>query len=125
MKYNLVVEEDVKTVTLTLIKTEQKFLDGSPRQGQKENVYWLHIVYEDFVLTVGHSYFLDYVMKKIDMKDLDDTPTHKLLPENIKQLHAPSKQKIFDAIMEEVIADIYTPYETQVSLNRILQTLIS
>ncbi|CAG2196786.1 unnamed protein product [Mytilus edulis] len=29
MKSNLVVEEDVKTVTLTLIKTEQKFLDGS------------------------------------------------------------------------------------------------
>ncbi|XP_071177956.1 transcription factor hamlet-like [Mytilus edulis] len=29
MKSNLVVEEEVKTVTLTLIKTEQKFLDGS------------------------------------------------------------------------------------------------
>ncbi|XP_063438320.1 uncharacterized protein LOC134719246 [Mytilus trossulus] len=81
--------------------------------------------HEDFVLTVGHSYFLDYVMKKFDMKDLDDTPTHKLLPENIKQLHAPSKQKIFDALMEEVIADIYIPYETQAPKKVDLKLLIA
>ncbi|CAC5402623.1 unnamed protein product [Mytilus coruscus] len=81
--------------------------------------------HEDFVLTVGHSYFLDYAMKKFDMKDLDDTPTHKLLPENIKQLHAPSKQKIFDAIMEEVIADIYIPYETQAPKKMDLKLLIA
>ncbi|CAC5415326.1 unnamed protein product [Mytilus coruscus] len=81
--------------------------------------------HEDFVLTVGQSYFLDYVMKKFDMKDLDDTPTHKLLPENIKQLHAPSKQKIFDAIMEEVIADIYIPYETQAPKKMDLKLLIA
>ncbi|XP_052089389.1 uncharacterized protein LOC127726061 isoform X1 [Mytilus californianus] len=81
--------------------------------------------HEDFVLTVGHSYFLEYAMKKFDMKDLDDTPTHKLLPENVKQLHAPSKQKSFDAIMEEVIADIYIPYETQAPKKMDLKLLIA
>ncbi|CAC5411017.1 unnamed protein product [Mytilus coruscus] len=81
--------------------------------------------HEDFVLTVSHSYFLDYVMKKFDMKDFDDTPTHKLLPENIKKLHDPSKQKICDAIMKEVIADIYIPYETQVPKKMDLKLLIA
>ncbi|CAC5399355.1 unnamed protein product [Mytilus coruscus] len=80
--------------------------------------------HEDFVLTVGHSYFLDNVMKKFNMKYLDETPTHKLLPENIKQLHAPSKQKIFDAIMEEVIADVHIPYETQRSSDEDIHTLV-
>lgn len=62
--------------------------------------------HEDFVVTAGHSYFLQYMMTKFNMKDLADSPTHKLIPENVTQLHAKSKKAIFDGIMDEVIAEI-------------------
>ncbi|CAG2220928.1 unnamed protein product [Mytilus edulis] len=99
-------EDTIKLFREILRQTERENIGMNPKSISSE---WRNRVavltntqaHEDFVLTVGHSYFLDYVMKKIDMKDLDDTPTHKLLPENIKQLHAPSKQKIFYALMEE------------------------
>jgi lysine/ornithine N-monooxygenase len=38
---------------------------------------------------------------------LADSPTHKLIPENVTQLHAKSKKAIFDGIMDKVIAEIY------------------
>lgn len=82
------------------------------------HIYW-HLTHffqahEDFVVTAGHSYFLQYMMTKFNMKDLADSPTHKLIPENVTQLHAKSKKAIFDGIMDEVIAEIYIPYESQV-----------
>jgi hypothetical protein len=47
------------------------------------------------------------MMTKFNMKDLADSPTHKLIPENVTQLHAKSKKAIFDGIMDKVIAEIY------------------
>jgi hypothetical protein len=41
------------------------------------------------------------MMTKFNMKDLADSPTHKLIPENVTQLHAKSKKAIFDGIMDE------------------------
>ncbi|CAC5404503.1 unnamed protein product [Mytilus coruscus] len=61
IKSNLVVEEDIKTVTLTLIKTEQKFLDGSVKVkketciGYTENVDKSRLNVLDIVTEITHS----------------------------------------------------------------------
>lgn len=48
------------------------------------------------------------------MADLSDTPKHRLLKKNVKMMHTKDKEKIFNDIMEEVVDELFEPYQERV-----------
>lgn len=65
-------------------------------------------------MTCGQAYFLSFVMEKFQMEDLNSKPSHPLLPENVKMLHQPSKEKVFSEIMDDIVSSIFEPFKLQV-----------
>lgn len=64
---------------------------------------FLFQAHEDFVLLVGKAYLLVLVMKIFEMGNIDDSPKHTLLKNNMKYLQNKDKEIIFDALMEEIL----------------------
>ena len=62
-------------------------------------------------MTVGLSYLLSFVMKHFGMTTMDDTPKHKLIPDNVKRLHRARKEEITSGIMDELVAQLFLPFE--------------
>ncbi|CAC5425084.1 unnamed protein product [Mytilus coruscus] len=53
--------------------------------------------HEDFALTVGCAYFLNFIMQHFKMKDLADTPSHPKMQKNIKMMHNHHKKELLAA----------------------------
>ena len=56
-------------------------------------------------------------MNKFRMAELHDAPIHELIPDNIRFLHNESKTEIYDGIMDEIITELFIPYEMQVCMH--------
>jgi hypothetical protein len=72
--------------------------------------------HEDFIITAGEAYFLSFVMQHFSMNEMDDTPVHLSIPKNIGFLHQKRRQDVFDKVMDEVVAELFIPFEEQVSI---------
>lgn len=79
--------------------------------------------HEDFVITVGEAYFLAYVMEHFAMNNIDDKPVHSAIPENIGFLHQKRRQEVFDTVMDEIVSELFMPFEEKVSTNLNLNTI--
>ncbi|XP_033730974.1 uncharacterized protein LOC117320505 [Pecten maximus] len=67
--------------------------------------------HEDFVLTCGHSYFIAYIMKHFNITD--GKPMHHALPDKIRSFINAKKREVFNNIMDEVVAEIFIPFELE------------
>ena len=73
--------------------------------------------HEDFVLTCGQGYLYSYILKKFKMKDLNDQPEHPVIKETITNWNNAHKLKVFNTVMDEVVKEIFIPFDFQVIYN--------
>ncbi|XP_069105866.1 uncharacterized protein [Argopecten irradians] len=64
-------------------------------------------VHEDFVKLAGKAYFLDIVMEKFDMRNVNDEPNHPLIPAYIKQVHKEKKTNVASGVMDYLMKSLF------------------
>ncbi|CAC5378815.1 unnamed protein product [Mytilus coruscus] len=73
--------------------------------------------HEDFVLTVGCAYFLNFIMQHFKMKDLADTPLHPKMQKNIKMMHNHHKKELWSTLMNDIVDELVKTFPKQVVTN--------
>lgn len=69
--------------------------------------------HEDFITTCGIAYFYAYILSKFKMETLDGFPKHSAIKDTIVKWTNEPKRKVFHEIMDEVITDLFVPFEVQ------------
>ncbi|WAR09260.1 hypothetical protein MAR_019218 [Mya arenaria] len=68
---------------------------------------------EDFVVTCGLSYFQSYIMYHFNMATITDSPKHNSITEGLSNWTNVNKMKVFNTVMEEILTDLYIPFDVQ------------
>ncbi|XP_062588566.1 uncharacterized protein LOC134250228 [Saccostrea cucullata] len=76
--------------------------------GQVKSRFEAH---EEFVLLIGKAYLLVLAMKIFKMENIEDSPKHPLLKNNMKYLQNKPKEEVFDALMEEILDCSLVPFQ--------------
>ncbi|CAC5402478.1 unnamed protein product [Mytilus coruscus] len=69
--------------------------------------------HEDFALTVGCAYFLNFIMQHFKMKDLADTPSHPKMQKNIKMMHNHHKKELWSTLMNDIVDELVETFPKQ------------
>ncbi|XP_033729431.1 uncharacterized protein LOC117318569 [Pecten maximus] len=62
-------------------------------------------------------------MEKFAMNTLDDTPKHDMIPSNICLQHKHHKEEVANRVMEEIVKDIFIPFEDKAQTCRLKMSL--
>lgn len=92
----------------------QEFIHGVVISKILNLFYYVFKAHEEFVLLAGKAYLLVLAMKMFNMENLEDLPKHPLLKDNIKYMQNKPKEKIFDALMEEILDSSFAPFQLDV-----------
>ncbi|WAR08505.1 hypothetical protein MAR_018463, partial [Mya arenaria] len=83
------------------------------RSNVNGNVKSRYKAHEDFVVTCGLSYFLSYIMHHFNMATITDSPKHNSITEGLSNWTNVNKMKVFNTLMEEILTDLYIPFDVQ------------
>ncbi|XP_052216225.1 uncharacterized protein LOC127868952 [Dreissena polymorpha] len=79
--------------------------------------------HEDFIITCGTSYLYSYILSKFNMETLEDFPKHPAIKESINMWTVEPKRKVFNKIMDEVLSDLFIPFEVEEPDERVTITV--
>ncbi|KAL4220322.1 hypothetical protein ACF0H5_020729 [Mactra antiquata] len=101
--FNVKMSRDLGTLSNLKVLISRTNVNGNVKSRYK--------AHEDFLTTCGTRYFLLYIMNKFKMTAFTDEPKHPAIKQSIKTWTNEPKKKIFQQIMDEIIKDLFIPFE--------------